>query len=125
MGWRASGRSHPSGRCALRSASAAVSGSPPSIAAAISWLPEAQPRMGPDGRLLLTATGPEGPAGAIRIWDAGTGEPITAPLYEGGGVNDAEFSRDGRLVVSCGWDGSARVWELPGDDRPVQDLARW
>jgi dipeptidyl aminopeptidase/acylaminoacyl peptidase len=48
-----------------------------------------------------------------RVWDARTGQPISAPLRHFGLVYTAAFSRDGtRLVTACG-DGSARVWDLP------------
>ena len=65
-----------------------------------------------------------------RIWDAATGELAAAPLQYRGYVIRASFSPDGRRVVTALEQGiipsdletTAHVWDLPRDDRPVEDL---
>ena len=57
-----------------------------------------------------------------RVWDAGTGEPVTPPLKHSESVHHASFSPDGRRVVTVCNDRAARVWEVSPDERPVDDL---
>jgi len=45
-----------------------------------------------------------------RIWDAGTGKLIATLAGHSGVVLNADFSRDGRLVLTNAKDGTARVW---------------
>src|SRR5262249_57153405 len=45
-----------------------------------------------------------------QVWDAATGRPAGAPLEHGAGVWHAEFSRDGRHVLTVAGD-TARVWD--------------
>jgi WD40 repeat protein len=81
--------------------------------------------LGPDGRRLLTVTGGENglPGDAefevseARVWDVDSGQPLTPPLTQPGGMYDAVFSPDGRLVVSQSASG-ARAWES-GSGQPV------
>ncbi|MEP7310676.1 MAG: toll/interleukin-1 receptor domain-containing protein [Acidobacteriota bacterium] len=49
-----------------------------------------------DGRRIATACDDS----TARVWDAETGEPVTAPLQHQGPVNWASFSMDGRHVVT-------------------------
>ncbi len=79
---------------------------------------------GPNSRLILTA----GFDGVARLWDGLTGTPWGAPLCHASAVNaedqavdiasatsreawDANFSSDGRWIVTAGADGDARLWE--------------
>jgi WD40 repeat protein len=62
----------------------------------------------PDGRLVVTASWDN----TARVWEAGTGKPVAAPLRHKGPVNYAAFSPDGRLVVTASLDNTARVWEV-------------
>ena len=50
------------------------------------------------GKLLATASEDHD----ARIWDADTGEPLQTLRGQGGAVNDANFSPDGRWVVTAG-----------------------
>jgi WD40 repeat protein len=45
------------------------------------------------------------------VWSATTGKPLTPPLRHGKEVRHAAFSPDGRMVLTAGNDGVARVWE--------------
>jgi WD40 repeat protein len=50
--------------------------------------------------------------GTARIWDAQTGNPTTAPLQHGYWVISAEFSRDGKRLVTTSFDKTAQVWDV-------------
>jgi hypothetical protein len=58
----------------------------------------------------------------VRVWDL-AGLPITPRLDLGGEPTDVAFSPDGRRVMGVTVDG-IRIWELPADDRPADDLIR-
>jgi predicted Zn-dependent protease len=58
------------------------------------------------------------------VWDAATGQPITPPLKHTDFVYSAEFSPDGRRILTASGDTTARVWDLPTDARPAADLRR-
>ena len=60
-----------------------------------------------DGALI--ATGSDG--GAVQIWDAETGESVTALEGHTAAVNDVKFMASGHLLVSCSTDGTAKVWD--------------
>ena len=46
-----------------------------------------------------------------RIWDALTGQPLTEPLKHNRHVHSAQFSPDGKKVVTVSEDNTARVWD--------------
>src|SRR5207245_1410404 len=57
--------------------------------------------------------------GTGRLWDAGTGRAIGAPLPLGVGCCTCTlFSADGRRLLSVGRDGTARIWD-PTTGRPL------
>lgn len=81
----------------------------------------------PGGRLL--ASGSE--SGTIRLWSVPDYQPLVAFFGHRGGVNQAAWLDDERLV-SASDDGSVRVWNVPkqqciqvltGHDGPVKGLA--
>jgi len=63
-------------------------------------------RFSPDGKRILTAS-----AEAAQVWDAVSGQPITEPLKHSNLITAAEFSPDGRWVVTGSSDHTARVWD--------------
>ena len=88
----------------------------------------------PDGKTLVTASGISGLRGVATIWNVDTGEIIR----EIGGeahrdiLFDAEFSPDGTLLATAGYDRVIRIWEtatgkflrdISGHNGAVFDLA--
>lgn len=63
----------------------------------------------PDGRLV---TG--GEDGRVLIWRVGRPEPDAVLEGHKGPVAALAVSPDGRLLGSASWDGTARLWPLPG-----------
>lgn len=78
----------------------------------------------PDSRLLVTCCG--SPDTLIerdaQIWEVTSGKKVGAPLYHGDGVLYAEFSRDGKRVVTASEDATACVWEVPSGRRLFDPL---
>ncbi|HEV3444656.1 MAG TPA: serine/threonine-protein kinase [Gemmataceae bacterium] len=80
-----------------------------------------------DGQRLLTVSS----LNRARVWDAGTGVPLTPPLVHVGPLLSAGFAGSDQ-VLTVGRDGSVRIWELrqnskePGepapDNRPLPEL---
>ena len=62
----------------------------------------------PDGRHV--ASGDDG--GAVRLWDAETGQPVGEPLSgHEGPVRAVAFSPNGRRLASASDDGTVRLWD--------------
>jgi WD40 repeat protein/Flp pilus assembly protein TadD/tRNA A-37 threonylcarbamoyl transferase component Bud32 len=61
----------------------------------------------PDGKWLATASSDQ----TARVWDAQTGQPVTASLDHKADVLDAAFSPDGGRLLTGGHFG-AQVWEV-------------
>ncbi len=68
--------------------------------------PHAEASFSPNGRRVVTAFGD----GTVRVWDAISGQPISATMKHSGPVNSAAFSPDGSRIVTAGNDGTARIW---------------
>ena len=75
-------------------------------------------RFSPDGKRIVTVSGDEPPyVGSgfidttVRVWDAQTGKPLTKPLKADGSVLSAQFSPDGKRIVTGSRGGEARVWD--------------
>jgi dipeptidyl aminopeptidase/acylaminoacyl peptidase len=61
--------------------------------------------------------------GYTRVWDAQTGKPLTEPLRHEGYVRYAQFSPDGRRVVTGSDDKTARVWDVQ-TGKPLTEALR-
>jgi WD40 repeat protein len=57
-----------------------------------------------------------------QIWDPRSGLKLSPPLQHPTNLTRAIFSPDGRRVLTACIDGTARVWEFPRCDWPVEDL---
>lgn len=65
----------------------------------------------------IRTAGPGASVGEARVWNAATGELLTRVEHTDT-VIDAEFSHDGKLIVSASLDHTARVWEA-NTARPI------
>jgi len=73
-------------------------------------------RFSPDGRLLavgLTVSG------KVTLWDIETGKMKLAIDAHSSWSTDIHFSRDGKLMLTGGNDGYAKVWNLAAPRKPV------
>ncbi len=77
----------------------------------IRWSPD------PARKLVLTASAD----GTALLWNPFDGKPVLQPIFhDGRAIASAEFSSDGRLIVTAGGDQLARLWAVP-DDIPPDD----
>jgi WD40 repeat protein len=79
-----------------------------------------------DGRCLATVDAKL----TINLWDAHTGEFLRSfvghrqrPGFGNAAVNTANFSNDGRFLVTAGIDSTARVWPLELDEQHASDTS--
>jgi WD40 repeat protein len=68
----------------------------------------------PDGGAVVTGS----VANTARLWDAGSGKPISPPLQHGAAVVAVAFSPDGQFVVTGSGDNTARLWDA-GSGKPI------
>ncbi|KAG2751050.1 WD40 repeat-like protein, partial [Suillus brevipes Sb2] len=62
----------------------------------------------PDGTRIITGSWDR----TVRLWNAGTGQPVGEPLRgHTGSVASASFSPDGTRIVTGSWDRTVRVWD--------------
>jgi WD40 repeat protein len=70
-------------------------------------------RFSPDGKTLAAAGYEAGPGNAIYLYDVEKGaERARLPGHPTGGVRRVAFTPDGARLVSGGFDGHVRVWDL-------------
>ncbi|MCC7388553.1 MAG: WD40 repeat domain-containing protein [Phycisphaerales bacterium] len=74
--------------------------------------------LSPDGSTLAIACHD----GALRIFDARTGVPLSSwEAHPGSTCHAANFSADGSRLITCSWDKTARVWAMPSHE-PIATL---
>ncbi|KIK36537.1 hypothetical protein CY34DRAFT_94188, partial [Suillus luteus UH-Slu-Lm8-n1] len=62
----------------------------------------------PDGTRIVTGSEDK----TVRLWDAGTGEPVGEPLQgHSYSVTSVSFSPDGTRIVTGSWDTTVRLWD--------------
>jgi WD40 repeat protein/uncharacterized caspase-like protein len=68
----------------------------------------------PNGQWLASGTS----QGSIKLWERSTGRHVVTLRSHTGEtfIRGLSFSADSRLLASCGWDKSARVWSVPAGD---------
>jgi WD40 repeat protein/serine/threonine protein kinase len=71
-----------------------------------------------DGSRVVTASNDK----TARVWDVGTGEPVTPPLEHAGSVFHATFSPDGSRVITGCDDGTAQIWDATTGERIGEPL---
>jgi WD40 repeat protein len=72
----------------------------------------------PDGKLLLTASGFNSvttqhrvaDGDTVRVWNVSNARTLLELRGHGDFVSEANFSRDGRRIVTASWDGTVRVY---------------
>jgi RNA polymerase sigma factor (sigma-70 family) len=68
----------------------------------------------PDGKLLAVGGDNDtGRADTLRLWDLATRKELPVTLGHNGAVTSVAFSRDGKILVSGGMDGSVYFWDIP------------
>ena len=60
----------------------------------------------PDGSILVT-----GGYAPVRLWDTSNGKLIKE-LKHAATVSDLQFTHDGKKLLSSGWDGSIKLWDI-------------
>jgi len=80
------------------------------------------PSFSRDGDRIVTASHDN----TARVWDAATGEPISAPMRHPGPLSwsvGTAFSPDGKTIAATCDDGSVRVWDV-ATSRPIGPALR-
>ncbi len=73
----------------------------------------------PDGHLVLTCADQ-----FARVWDAATGEPVSPPLPHGSNIVWADWSPNGREIVTRVYGGKIRIWDISPGRESVEALTR-
>jgi WD40 repeat protein len=69
--------------------------------------PGSRELVSPDGKFVVTASADK----TARLWNAATGQAIGDPAKHDDDVLSAEFSPDGRRIVTISWD-TVRIWDV-------------
>jgi WD domain, G-beta repeat/PQQ-like domain/WD40-like Beta Propeller Repeat len=70
-------------------------------------------RFSPDGKTIAGAGYESGQGNVIYLFDVATGKALpTLPGHPSGGIRRIVFTPDGKQLVSGGFDGTVRVWDL-------------
>jgi WD40 repeat protein len=70
-------------------------------------------RFSPDGKTVAGAGYESGQGNRIYLFDAATGKALpTLPGHPSGGIRRIVFTPDGKQLISGGFDGTVRVWDL-------------
>jgi WD40 repeat protein len=70
-------------------------------------------RFSSDGKILAAAGYETGPNHAIYLYDMTTGKPLPKLAgHASGGVRRLLFTPDGKLLLSGGFDGAVRIWDM-------------
>jgi len=74
-------------------------------------------------RILTWSGSTLGESGTARLWEAESGNPIGQPMKHEGPVNGAVFDQAQKRIMTWSDDGTARLWDIPGDlDFPHEHL---
>jgi WD40 repeat protein/serine/threonine protein kinase len=84
-----------------------------------SWKTGAEAVYYPDGRRILLMS-----RGFARVYDAATGRELgPAPFHPAGGIGQAVFSPNSQMVLTSGFDKTARLWDVETGKTIGQQLA--
>lgn len=74
-----------------------------------------------DGRWIATC----GRDSTARVWDAATGLPLTLPFrHPERFISEVQFVAGNSRLVTRSISGATRVWNLPIEEKPIEDLAQ-
>jgi WD40 repeat protein len=101
----------------------------PPIPSQMGWVGDVA--FSPDGRWIAGACSRGPVRGAVKVWDARTGQLFRSTLTQGSDVQAVAFSPDGRFLASAGWDREVHVLDraskstftLPGHSQAVSSLS--
>ena len=79
----------------------------------------------PDGAVIASAGGLRG-EGELGLWDVNTGRKLWTRVSVAHDLRFVAFTSDGQVLVSGGWDGTIRLWDVATGQilREVPDSAR-
>jgi WD40 repeat protein len=74
----------------------------------------------PNGKWVVTASSDR----TARIWSSETGDPLTPPLQHLARLVSGRFLANGRRIVTVDLLGRFWLFQLPVDNRPIEDLRK-